>query len=56
MIEISPQEEYIIKIMRDLRPYESIVINKDKQGKADTYLVQRSQKIMVSEIAIVEVR
>lgn len=53
---ISPQEEYIIRILRDAKPFEQVTITKDKLGKPDTYLVMRSQKIMISEIEIKEVK
>jgi hypothetical protein len=56
MIDLSPQEEYVVNMMRQARPYEIIEIHKDKSGRPDTYLVKRSQKIMVSEIAIIEVK
>jgi hypothetical protein len=49
---LSKQEEYLISLLRELKPYEAVTINKDKDGKPNTYLVQRSQKIMVSELSI----
>ena len=51
----TPQEEYLIKLLRELKPYESIEITKDKEGKPSRFLVKRSQKIMVTEICIQEV-
>lgn len=56
MIELTSQEEYIIKILREAKPFEQITITKDKGGLPDTYLVLRSQKIMVSQIEIKEVK
>lgn len=56
MIVLTPQEEYIIKILREAKPYEQITITKDKCGLPDTYLVLRSQKIMISQIEIKEVK
>lgn len=53
---ISPQEEYLLKVLREAKPYESVQITKDKDGKPDRYLIQRSQKIMVSEIRIEEIK
>jgi len=49
---ISPQEEYIIKLLRSLSPYEEVRIVADKEGKPNRFLIIRSQKIMVSEIKI----
>jgi len=54
--EISKEEAYIIDILREAKPYEQITITKDKQGLPDTYLVMRSQKIMISQIKIEEVK
>lgn len=56
MIELSKQEEYIINILREAKPYEQITITKDKNGQINTFLILRSQKIMVSEISINEVK
>ncbi len=53
---ISPQEEYLIKLIREAKPYEVIEIHKDKDGRADSYLIKRSQKILVSQVAILEVK
>jgi len=52
MIELSPQEEYIVRIMRELRPFEVVEIVKDQQGRPNSYLIKRSQKIIVNEISI----
>lgn len=49
-MELSEQEKYIVLIMRELLPFEVIEIHKDKQGNPNSYLVKRSQKIMVTEI------
>jgi hypothetical protein len=54
--ELSKQEEYIIKMLREARPYEQVTITKDKSGQPDTYLIIRSQKIMISQIDIREVK
>lgn len=55
-IILSKQEEYIINMLREAKPYEQITITKDKEGKMNTFLILRSQKIMVSEIMIQEVK
>lgn len=54
--EISKEEAYIIDILREAKPYEQIIINKDKAGKVNSYLIVKSQKIMVSELSINEVK
>jgi len=56
MIDLSPQEEYIIKILRERRPHERIEIIKDQSGKPNTYLIHRSQKVVVNEVAIIEIK
>lgn len=55
-MQLSPQEEYLINTLRSLKPFESVSITADKDGKPNRYLVKRSQQIMVSEIRIQEVR
>jgi len=49
---LSPQEEYLIGLLRELKPYEEIIVTKDKDGHPDRFLVKLSQKIMCSEIGI----
>lgn len=56
LIDISKQEEYVINMLREAKPYEQITITKDKNGLPDTYLVLRSQKIMISQFKIQEVK
>ena len=51
-LELSPQEEYIVNVLRELKPFEVITIHKDKQGVPDSYLLQRSQKIIVSQVML----
>lgn len=53
---LNSQEEYFIEILRGLKPFERIEIVADKQGVANTYLVTRSQKIIVSKVGINEVK
>jgi hypothetical protein len=45
----SPQEEYIVKLLRSLSPYEKIVITADKDGIINRFLIQREQKILITE-------
>jgi hypothetical protein len=56
MITPTPNEEYIIQILREAKPFEQVIITKDKAGRCDSYLVVRSQKIMISEVEIKEVK
>ncbi len=48
----TPQEEYMLKIWRELVPFEKIICTKDPTGKINNFLVERSQKIVVNEITI----
>lgn len=43
MITPSPQEEFLLKVLREAKPYESVLITKDKDGKPDRYMVQRTE-------------
>ena len=36
-------------MIRELKPFETIEIVKDKLGKPDSYLVKRQQKIVLGE-------
>lgn len=47
-MQLSPNELKIIEILRSLNPYEKIEVIKDKDGKMDSYLVHRSQKIVLT--------
>lgn len=44
---ITQVEQQIIEILRELKPFEEVVIVKDNQGRLDHYLVKRSQKIVI---------
>lgn len=46
-MELTQNEKQIIQILRDAKPYEKIEITKDKDGKPDTYLMHRSQKLVL---------
>ena len=45
MNKLTQNERDIIDIMREIKPFESIEIKKDSNGKADSYIVKREQKI-----------
>lgn len=49
---ISSQEEYLINLLREFKPFESILITKSQDGKPNRFLVKRSQQIMVNEMEI----
>jgi hypothetical protein len=49
---ISTQEEYIVKLLRSLSPYEKIIILGDKDGRPNKFLIQREQKILIDEVVI----
>lgn len=46
---MSPVEEKIIEILRELKPFERIIIIKDQNGKPDHYLVERTQKVVINK-------
>lgn len=46
-MELTKNELAIIKILRELPPYAKIEISTDQLGKYDTYLVHKSQKIVL---------
>lgn len=59
MIEdLTENEIYLINLVRESVPFEIIEIHKDKLGQADTFLVKRSHKIMVTpqEIRAVKIK
>lgn len=41
---LTDNEQRLIAVLRSLHPYEKIVISADKEGKVDSYLVERSYK------------
>lgn len=49
MKDLSEQEIYIVKLMREAVPFEVIQITKDQLGRDDHYLITRTQKIVVSK-------
>lgn len=51
MNNLSSSEMQILEIMRELRPFEVIKISKDKGGKANSYFIERSQKLFIEESA-----
>lgn len=49
MKELSEQEKDILRIIRQLVPYEEIRVIKDQMGREDHYIVVRTQKIILSK-------
>lgn len=47
--EISQNEWRMLEAIRDLRPYESISIQKDANGKPDYFIINREQKIFLND-------
>jgi hypothetical protein len=46
-MDLSDSEEQLIKILRNMKPYERIEIMADAEGKPDVYMVLQSSKRMV---------
>ena len=46
-MELTVNEEEIIKFLREAKPYEKIEIQKDSSGKPDYYIISKSQKIIL---------
>lgn len=55
-VTITKAEEYILNAMREAVPFEVIEIHKDKGGKADTYLIKRTNKLIASSIGITNIQ
>lgn len=56
MMELTAQEQYLIKRARELQPYEALLIEGDKEGKIGRFILRSSQTIVVSEVGITPVR
>lgn len=44
-MELTNNEEEIIKLLRELKPFEKVEVQKDASGKPDFYILKREQKI-----------
>jgi len=42
--QLTENEQRLIVALRSLHPFEKITINADKEGRVDSYLVERSYK------------
>lgn len=47
-LELTNVERQIIRILRTLPPYGKVEITADKEGKYGTFLVHKSEKIVLS--------
>jgi hypothetical protein len=47
-MELTQNEKDIIEIIREIKPFETIEIRKDLNGKCDSYIARREQKIHFS--------
>ena len=48
--EITNNEKIMLTAIRDLRPYESVNIQKDSNGKPDFYIINREQKVFLTDL------
>lgn len=46
---ISKSEIRIIEILRQMKPMESLIIEKDRQGKIDKYFYKRIEKVWLED-------
>lgn len=44
---MTENEKKIIEILRELKPFETITVQKDASGKTDYFIVTREQKIFL---------
>lgn len=49
---MTPNEQKILDAVRDLRPYETVTIQKDAHGKPDYFIIHREQKVFLVDIAL----
>jgi hypothetical protein len=56
MTNLTEQEQYILAIIRETKPFEVIQITKDQLGRPDHYLVTRTQKLVVGKSTLEEIR
>lgn len=52
MNELTQNEKSIIEFLREAKPYESILIKKDAQGRYDNYIIQQERKIILTTILV----
>ncbi len=47
--EISQNEKIMLTAIRELRPYESVSVQKDANGKPDFFIINLEQKIFLTD-------
>ncbi len=47
-MELTQNETKILEIIRGLKPFEVLEIKADRQGKPDTFIFHREQKVVLS--------
>ena len=52
MVNISPNEQKILDILRELKPFEELKIVKDQLGRPDYYIITRTQKIVYPHLPL----
>jgi len=45
MNDLTNNEKEIMKFLREAKPYETVLIQKDANGKPDYYIITREQKV-----------
>lgn len=46
-MNITENEKLILEVLRELRPFETVTIQKDSNGQPDYYIIKREQKIFL---------
>jgi len=49
-MNLTENEKSILDIIRDLKPFETIEIRKDHNGKVDSYILKREQKVHFTKL------
>lgn len=49
-MELTENEKAIIFFLRECNPYEKVIVQKDAKGRIDNYIIQREQKIILTNI------
>ena len=48
--EINQNEKIMLQAIRELKPYESVSIQKDANGKPDFFIINREQKVFLTDL------
>lgn len=52
-IPLTDNEQYILEVLRSLRPFEEIKITADKMGKVNNFIIIRTQKGMLTDNGLI---